>query len=246
MTNNKCPYCGGNLEVKDDRLNAVCDSCGEIVSLAELNNLKIKKHKISTYENEDDKLDHDYNSAFVSQEELKKLTNKKLFEQVNLALNTQDWILAEKLCNEMLRRDPQDANAYLFKILADVQVSRKEDLPKIKKDTLNREYSDYVGTWEDEDGFLLDEDAEYHLSQSKNLYELFLRFADESLKQEIQHYNKLIEEKAEERKRLEEIEKAQQEEEFKRQEEERRKNAIKENRKEKTKSLLKWLQIWND
>ena len=45
----------------------------------------------------------------------------------------------------------------------------------------------------------------------------------EELKQEIQHYNKLIEEKAEERKRLEEIEKAQQEEEFKRQEEERRK-----------------------
>ncbi len=239
MLSNKCPYCGGNLEVIDNELNAVCDSCGEKVSIAELNNLKMKKQKISTYESENDKLDHDYNSAFVSQEEIKKLTPKKLFEQVNLALNTQDWIQAERLCNEMIRRDPQDANAYLFKILAHFGISRKEDLPSINGDTLDRVYYDSRDTWIDEDDCYITEDAEEQLERPQYLYQLFLKFANESLKQEIQHYNQLIEAKAAERKRLEEIEQAKQKEILRRQEEQQRRIAVKEKKKERAKKILK-------
>lgn len=171
MAKDKCPYCGGNLEFNEDGLIAICDSCGESFSLSEINNLKIKRTKLSVHKKDDEKKEF-HKSAFVNKYDLEELKQSKLLEQLNLALTVGEWSIADSVCNELLRRDPTDANAYLYKILIHFHIEKKEDLATLNQETLDMNY--------------------YNNGISKNYYRLVLKFADESLKKEIKNYNDIL------------------------------------------------------
>ena len=134
----KCPTCGGQIEIKQGETFGICDSCGNTISLSELSKLKSKKYvppvettKKSTNE------DIEYDSAF-DVDESTELSYEELCEKIELALETEEWYIANEYSDEILRRDPKNAYAYLYRLLSDLHLYKKEDLASCGKD-----FSDY-------------------------------------------------------------------------------------------------------
>ena len=146
----KCPTCGGQIEIKQGETFGICDSCGNTISLSELSKLKSKKYNPpveTTKKSTDD--DFEYDSAF-DVDESTELSYEELCEKIELALETEEWYIANEYSDEILRRDPKNAYAYLYRLLSDLHLYKKEDLASCGKD-----FSDYEN------------------------YRLFSRFADE-------------------------------------------------------------------
>ena len=161
----KCPTCGGYIEIKQGEAFGICDSCGNTISLSELSKLQSKKYvpavettKKSTNE------DIEYDSAF-DVDESTELSYEELCEKIELALETEEWYIANEYSDEILRRDPKNAYAYLYKLLSELHLYKKEELANVKK------------PFDDSDN-----------------YRLLIRFADVYLKSEIEKYNKLVKE----------------------------------------------------
>lgn len=155
----KCPTCGGQIEIKQGETFGICDSCGNTISLSELSKLKSKKYNPpveTTKKSTDD--DFEYDSAF-DVDESTELSYEELCEKIELALETEEWYIANEYSDEILRRDPKNAYAYLYRLLSDLHLYKKEDLASCGKD-----FSDYEN------------------------YRLFSRFADEYILIEINNY----------------------------------------------------------
>lgn len=56
-----------------------------------------------------------------------------LIKRVFMFLEDQDWNSADEYCEKILDLDPENAQAYLGKLMVDLQVSRQEDLEKYPK-----------------------------------------------------------------------------------------------------------------
>ena len=52
-----------------------------------------------------------------------------LLKRAALFLEDRDWNSAQEYCEKVLDQDPENAQAYLYKLMAELQVSRQEDLP---------------------------------------------------------------------------------------------------------------------
>ena len=161
----KCPTCGGNIEIKQGEIFGICDSCGNTISLSELSKLKSKKYisPVETTKRETDE-DIEYDSAF-DVDESSGLSYEELYEKIELALETEEWYIANEYSDEIIRRDPKNAYAYLYKLLSELHLYKKEDLVNVKN------------PFDDSDN-----------------YRLLIRFADAYLKFEIEKYNQLVKE----------------------------------------------------
>lgn len=155
----KCPICGGTIEIQQGKTFGVCDSCGNTISLSELSRIKSQKGKNQTASLVDQKSEGEEYSYAFDLDESSELSNKALYEKIELALETEKWNIANGYCDEILKRNPKNAYAYLYKLLAELRLYKKEDLTYCGKD-----FSEYEN------------------------YRLFSRFADEYIKTEIQNY----------------------------------------------------------
>ena len=95
-----------------------------------------------------------------------------LLQRVQMFMEDSDWINAEKYCERILDSEPTNANAYLHKLLVSLRITKVEDLAKCQKS----------------------------FAQDGN-YQKALRYADSTLKAQLESYfvaaeNKLQAEKA--------------------------------------------------
>ena len=86
-----------------------------------------------------------------------------LLERGFLCLEDKDWDKADSFFEMVLNKDPKNANAYLGKLLVDLEVSRLEEL------------SDFFASFSD-----------------NNNYEKIMRFADKDLKESVKKCNDII------------------------------------------------------
>ena len=92
-----------------------------------------------------------------------------LLKRASIFLLDRNWDSANEYCEKVLESNPENAEAYLYKLMAEIHVKKEEDITK------------YYGL----------------LSQSNN-YEKIILFADNELKNRVEGYNKTIAQKNEE------------------------------------------------
>ena len=80
-----------------------------------------------------------------------------------MALESEQWQIANRFSDEILRRNPKFAKAYLYKLLAEHKVFKKEELANVKR------------PFDDSDN-----------------YRLLIRFSDVYLKSEIENYSETV------------------------------------------------------
>ena len=86
------------------------------------------------------------------------VTVNALLTRVTLFLEDSEWDKADEFCEQILNRDPKNAEAYLGKLMAELHISQREDLKNC------------------ENSF-----------ETKNNYKKILRFGDAQLKQELEN-----------------------------------------------------------
>lgn len=160
----KCPNCGGTIVVENSDFG-VCDSCESTFTLIELQRIK-ENQNISRYYDADDSENDSHGSAFDING-VEELSVNVLCQKTETALATERWDLVNFFSNEILRREPTFAKAYLYKMLADLKIYRKEELVNQKTP----------------------------FDKNSN-YRLFVRFADVYQKTEIEGYLTLVKEKS--------------------------------------------------
>jgi len=131
----KCKICGGDLEVKEGSEIAVCAYCGTRQALPK-----------PDAEKEREKADID-----------------SLLKRISLFLEDGDWASAKKYCERALDVDPENAKAYVGKLMAKMKIRTEAEL------------SDCPDSFEDNDNYIK-----------------ALRFADESYKSVLQGYNDAV------------------------------------------------------
>ena len=161
----RCPNCGGTIVLADSESIGECDYCGMTYSLSELQKIKeainegqpvINKNDYALDENES------YESA-LDTSDADGISIAELCKKSEMALESEQWEIAESFSDEILRRNPKFAKAYLYKLLAEYEVFKKEELANVKN------------PFDDSDN-----------------YRLLLRFADVYLKAEIENYSKAV------------------------------------------------------
>jgi tetratricopeptide (TPR) repeat protein len=86
-----------------------------------------------------------------------------LLKRIEIFLGNEDWSSASEYCEKVLDKDPENGNAYVYKLLAYCKVSTVDDLNKL--------------------GYVFDH---------KNEYKNAVRYADEATSQQIIEASKLI------------------------------------------------------
>lgn len=122
----KCPVCGGMLAVDDTKKAAVCQFCGDAFVVEEAVNNYITNNITNNTVN-----NNIGDGAIVNVYEQSKSVSA-LLERVAQFLEDKDWNSASQYCEDILDIDPQNAQAYLGKLMAELQVSKKADLVKHK------------------------------------------------------------------------------------------------------------------
>ncbi len=161
----RCPNCGGTIILPPNASVGECDYCGVTYSLSELQKIKDAINEGQQITKESDcNLDEDesYESA-LDTSEADEISLGELCKKAEIALESEQWQIANSFSNEILRRDPKFAKAYLYKLLAEHKVFKKEELANLRKPF---------------DG-------------SDN-YRLLIRFADLYLKSEIENYSEAV------------------------------------------------------
>jgi uncharacterized protein YbaR (Trm112 family) len=122
----KCPMCGGMLAVDDTKKAAVCQFCEAAFVVEEaVNNYITNNITNNTINN------NIGDGAVVNVIEQSK-SIPALLERIVQFLEDKDWDTANQYCEEVLDIEPQNAQAYLGKLMAELQVSKKPDLVKHK------------------------------------------------------------------------------------------------------------------
>ncbi len=120
----KCPLCGGTVIIPDKMNAGECDSCGTQYSLSELQ--RRKEEASSGFR--DEKSPSDGYQAALSTDNIFQEDVNELCKKAQTALESEQWQKVYQYCNEIIRRDPKYAKAYLYKLLADFKIFRKEEL----------------------------------------------------------------------------------------------------------------------
>ena len=102
----KCRICGGTVEFEEGATVGVCDSCGTKQTLQELEKGR---------------------DAGVSAEE-NPVGIAPLLKRVFMFLEDGDWNSADEYCEKVLDQDPENAQAYLGKLMAECHVHKQEEL----------------------------------------------------------------------------------------------------------------------
>ena len=98
-----------------------------------------------------------------------------LLKRISLFLEDGNWQEADEYCERVLDSDPENAQAYLYKLMAKLKVRKTEDLRN-----------------------------QAQLFDSEDMYRKTVRFADEELKNTLEEYNAYIKDRNE-KKRIESI-----------------------------------------
>lgn len=97
-------------------------------------------------------------------------TVDSLLQRAFMFLEDRDWKSADEYCEKVLDIDPENAKAYLGKLMVELQVSKQENLKYCDEPFSNR-----------------------------SNYQKVIRFADGGLKKQVEEYNKVVEEHYEQR-----------------------------------------------
>ena len=103
--------------------------------------------------------------ATVVKETVGNANPEALLQRVFLFLEDKEWRSADEYCEKVLDIDPQNAQAYLGKMMANFKVSKRQNIKDIKRTITN-----------------------------DSNYQKVLRFADEVLRNELVEYAKIIDE----------------------------------------------------
>ena len=118
----RCPTCGGTVTVSEGQSIGECDSCGRQYTASEL---RRREHSepYGARVNESGF----YEDALPT-DSLEDDETQDLFRRSELALASEQWDVVYEYCDELVRRDPSIARAYLYRLLADQHLYRKEEL----------------------------------------------------------------------------------------------------------------------
>ncbi len=108
----KCKMCGGSLEVDDDQKVCVCEYCGTRQTVPKTDD---NYHKSADSENGD------------------KPSTEVLLNRVTIFLADKDWKNADKYCEKALDINPECAEAYLGKLMAELKIDKFENLKNCNK-----------------------------------------------------------------------------------------------------------------
>lgn len=161
----RCPNCGGTIILPPDACVGECDYCGMSYSLSELQKIKDAINEGQQISKENDcNLDENesYESA-LDTSEANEISIDQLCKKSEMALESEQWQIANSFSDEILRRNPKFAKAYLYKLLAEHHVFKKEELANLKTPFDN-----------------------------SNNYRLLIRFADVYMRSEIEKYSEAV------------------------------------------------------
>lgn len=160
----QCPNCGGTILLIDRSKVGECDSCGMTYSLSELQ--QIKKNQLASKRNalkSDDLVKDIHHKSTMDTDEADECSIEVLCKKAEMALEAEQWNVAHSFSNQIIRKNPKFAKAYLYKLLADYRIFKKEELEKCEKP----------------------------FAENDN-YRLLIRFADVYLKAEIESYSETV------------------------------------------------------
>lgn len=127
----ECPYCGAVLKINSENGSAECSYCEKSISFAQLTKIRVKSLGRSIGIDKDTDEDGIYDSA-LDTEDIESLSSDKLVSGAELALITEKFSTAKEYADELIRRDPTFAEAYLYRLLAENKTSQKEALAVAK------------------------------------------------------------------------------------------------------------------
>lgn len=108
----KCKMCGGSLEVDDNQKVCVCEYCGTRQTVPKYED---NYHKSADSENGD------------------KPNTEVLLNRVTIFLADKNWKNADKYCEKALDINPECAEAYLGKLMAELKIDKFENLQNCNK-----------------------------------------------------------------------------------------------------------------
>ncbi len=108
----KCEMCGGSLEVDDNQKVCVCEYCGTRQTVPKYED---NYHKSADSENGD------------------KPSTEVLLNRVTIFLADKNWKNADKYCEKALDINPEFAEAYLGKLMAELKIDKFENLQNCNK-----------------------------------------------------------------------------------------------------------------
>ena len=146
----KCKMCGGSLEVDDDQKVCVCEYCGTRQTVPKYED---NYHKSADSENGD------------------KPSTETLLNRVTIFLADKNWKNADKYCEKALDINPECAEAYLGKLMAELKIDKFENLQNCNKVFID--YNNYKKTIQFADDKLQNEIYEI-------LYKQAIHFTDNS------------------------------------------------------------------
>lgn len=161
----RCPNCGGTIILPPNAIVGECDYCGMTYSLSELQKIKDAINEGQQISKEND-CNFDENESYESAldtSEADEISIDELCKKSEMALESEQWQIANRFSDEILRRNPKFAKAYLYKLLAEHKVFKKEELANVKR------------PFDDSDN-----------------YRLLIRFSDVYLKSEIENYSETV------------------------------------------------------
>lgn len=161
----RCPNCGGTIIILSNASTAECDYCGATYSLSDLQKIKeaISAEQTILTENAQALNENGYYESALDTGEADEISLDELCKKSEMALESEQWQIANRFSDEILRRNPKFAKAYLYKLLAEYKVFKKEELENLEKPF-----------------------------DDNNNYRLLIRFADVYLKAEIENYSKAV------------------------------------------------------
>ncbi len=152
-----CANCGGKIYATDERA-AECESCGTVFSISELNRERLLQN-VGKPQNSGERDESGEFKSALDTSEIRELPFAEVYSKAELALAVADWHTADRYSNELIRREPTNPTAYLYRLLSLLHLSGTQALAT----------------------------ADPAFEQDKN-YKLFIKFADEPLRVEIEGY----------------------------------------------------------
>ena len=161
----RCKICGGNLVFNPGDTVTACDSCGTRYTLSmsgDDNALQMCDETNNFNPN------NEYGRNTVPETFMCSDSISPLLKRAFLFLEDGDWSSADEYCERVLDREPNCAEAYLGKLMAELKVNQREQL----------------------------KECEQSFENSNNCKKI-MRFADEILKSEISGYIEAVDKRIE-------------------------------------------------
>ena len=119
----KCPECGGMLSVDDNQKAAICKFCGNAFIVQEaVNNYITNNTYNNTYDNS---TTHNYGEGAVVNIYENQSSVSTLLKRAFMFLEDGKFESANEYCEKVLDIEPENAQAYLGKLMVDLEI-RKE------------------------------------------------------------------------------------------------------------------------